>query len=626
MVDNEKNVSILDYFKYFDKYEKGKRPEACLNKRVKEPSLSEIVKKGDTSELLDRCQVAWQGLEQLRIDRERNIEYKNGNQWCDIVNDPENRGKRIKESELLVREGKSPLKHNFIQQFIRNLSGQMINSPTQSVVYARTKDDINLGEMLTNTLQACHHLNQVSRLDIGLLEELILSGIGCCKVRYEYWDSKNKGDGKLEIVASNRLFYNSDVEDIRMSELSIIGEIHDYTIGDVIKNFAKTPDDEKIISRIYSSVENNLSYSNEVGSFLIPSDKSKCRVIEVWDKRGRWKSSLHDYLTATISDDCKMSDREVDKINRERVEETIKLGREPDDTPLLHIDRHYEHYWNVSFISPTGELLHQRETPYAHREHPYVLTTIPAIDGNPRGVINDLIDIQRYINRLIVMIDFIMGASAKGVLMVPENSIPDGMSVDDFTSEYVKANGVIVYKPNNMRDVPFQISSNSTNVGAWEMLGMQMKLIQEISGISGAIQGYSTNSNTPSSLYAQQAQNSQLNYKVLFETIKYHQSRRDEKLLKVLMQYYKGERYISVAGATFGDTVNNYEPKMVSELIDFNLVISQSVSTPLYRQINDDLLKSMLDRGQIDLEMFLTNSSLPFADKLLTQLQAKKGN
>ena len=266
----------------------------------------------------------------------------------------------------------------------------------------------------------------------------------------------------------------------------------------------------------------------------------------------------------------------------------------------------------------------EKETPYTHGEHPYVLTTLPSIDGNVHGVLNDLIDIQRYINRLIVMIDFIMGASAKGVLMVPENSIPDGMSIDDFTSEYVKANGVIVYKPNNTRDVPFQITSNSTNVGAWEMLSMQMKLIQEISGISGAIQGHSTSGNTPSSLYAQQAQNSQLNYKVLFETIKYHQRQRDEKLLKVIMQYYKRERYISISGIGFGDTATKYEPSMVNEIIDFNLVVSQSTATPLYRQINDDLLKNMLDRGQIDLEMFLSNSSLPFADKLLVQMQSKE--
>lgn len=612
-------MEIAEYFKYVDKHGSGKEPEVCL---IQAQSVK--TKKSDGKQLLDSAFAAWQTLSNIREERKRNIDYKNGNQWSDIVDDPDNRGKKIREAELLAREGKSPLKHNFIQQFIRNLSGQMLNSPTQSVVFARTTNDTELGEMLTNTLQACHHLNEVSRLDLALLEELILSGVGCYKVRYEYWDTRKKGDGRLEVVAGNRLFYDCGFSDVSMSSLSVIGEIHDYSMDEVVRSFAKTPEDEKWIAKIYSPL-NRSNPEFEVGSdFFIPSDASKCRVIEVWHRRGRWENTLHDSMNATVTRDEKITTKEVERINKERIEQTIALGRSVEDAPLVHIDRNYVHYWSVSFISPTGEILMEKETPYTHASHPYVVTALPSIDGYPRSVVSDLVDIQRYINRLIVMIDFIIGASAKGVLMVPENSIPDGYSIEDFTSEYVKANGVILYKPNNTRDVPFQISSNSTNVGAWEMLNMQMGLIKEISGLSGAIQGYAPSSNTPSSLYAQQAQNSQLNYKVLFDTMRQCQRQRDEKLLKVLMQYYSRERYVSIAGVAFGKTATVYVPEMVAEIIDFNLVISQSTATPLYRQINDDLLKSMLDSGHIDLEMFLSNSSLPFAETLLSQLEAKK--
>lgn len=610
---------LSDYFKYVEKHGSVGVPEVCLTQ-----SERGKVKKSDGKTLLENAFAAWQTLGGVRDERKRNIEYKNGNQWSDIVDDPDHKGKKIRESELLTRQGKSPLKHNFIQQFIRNISGQMISSPTQSVVYARTIDDTELGEMLTNTLQACHYLNNVARLDIAMLEELILSGVGCCKVRYEFWDSRKKGDGKLEVVAGNRLFYDCGFSDASMSSLSVIGEIHDYSLDEVVRSFAKTPEDEKWIAKIYAPLNVSKPEFQTGSDFFTPSDPAKCRVIEVWHKKGRWESSLHDYLTGTVTRNDKITEKEVERINKERITASVALGREASEAPLVHIDRNYVHYWSVTFLTPTGEVLMEKETPYIHASHPYVLTSLPSIDGFPRGVVSDLIDIQRYINRLIVMIDFIIGASAKGVLMVPENSIPDGYSVEDFTSEYVKANGVILYKPNNTRDVPFQISSNSTNVGAWEMLNMQMGLIKEISGISGAIQGYAPSSNTPSSLYAQQAQNSQLNYKVLFDTMRHTQRLRDEKLLKVLMQFYKQERYVAIAGVTFGKTANIYIPKMISEIVDFNLVVSQSTATPLYRQINDDLLKSMLDGGHIDLEMFLSNSSLPFADSLLSQLSARK--
>lgn len=291
---------------------------------------------------------------------------------------------------------------------------------------------------------------------------------------------------------------------------------------------------------------------------------------------------------------------------------------------MQRLDRHYVYYWSVAFLSPNGDVLLERETPYSHLSHPYILASLPSADGLPKALISDVIDIQRYINRLIVMIDFIMGASAKGVLMVPENAVPDGYSINDFTSEYVKANGVILYKPTNTRDVPFQISSNSTNVGAWEMLNLQMNLIKEISGMSGAIQGHAAHSNTASSLYSQQAQNSQLNYKTLFETLRLAQKLRDEKLLKVLMQYYRTERYVSVAGKNFNELAAVYQPSLVGRIKEFNLVISRATDTPLYRQLNEEVLKGMLDRGQINMEMFLSNSTLPFADRLLSQIQELK--
>ena len=53
---------------------------------------------------------------------------------------------------------------------------------------------------------------------------------------------------------------------------------------------------------------------------------------------------------------------------------------------------------------------------------------IAATQANIAELDQNIIDQQRYINRLITLIDFIMGASAKGVLVFPENAIPKGMN------------------------------------------------------------------------------------------------------------------------------------------------------------------------------------------------------
>ena len=144
---------------------------------------------------------------------------------------------------------------------------------------------------------------------------------------------------------------------------------------------------------------------------------------------------------------------------------------------------------------------------------------MPVIDGRFKAVLSDVIDIQRYINRLLTLLDFIIGASAKGLLMVPQECIPDDMDIRDFAREYVKTNGVILIKKGAYDKLPKQISMNGTNIGAWEMFAQEMNIMQQISGLNGAVQGQVPRANTPSSLYAQQAQNSMMNFVVLLSLI-----------------------------------------------------------------------------------------------------------
>lgn len=582
-------------------------------------------------DLLMRCQNDWNRLGDFRKDRARNIRYKNGDQWGDTVQDPDT-GKYIREDEMLSSKGRVPLKHNFIQQFMRNIEGQMLSNPSKSIVYARAKDDATLGDMLTNTLQACHQLNKANRLDVAVMEELLLSGLACTKTRYTFWSTKNRSDGRLDLVGANRLFFNTDIEDPRLFDIRRIGEIHDYTMDELIGNFALSPQDAQALRDTYvhcydrAETYNGRDVTKEkkIKAFLVPDDISKCRVFEVWQKLGRWVTYVHDYADGT-EQITELSMTQIDAINTERIAQGAALGMEPESIALLYAERKYEYYWQVKFLTPNGTCIRSMETPYTHEEHPYSFAVMPMIDGAIRGVMTDLIDIQRYINRLIVMIDFIMGASAKGVLLVPEDCIPDSMTPEDFASEWVKGNGVVVYKPaTNGTSMPQQVSANSTNIGAWDMLKMEMNMLQQISGVSGAVQGHTPRSNTPSSLYAQEAQNSMLNYLIVFDTFKSFKQDRDEKLLKVLMQYYTDRRHVDISGDAYTETAKFYDPQMAKKIVDFNLVVSQSTDTPVFRAAMDDMLMQLFQAGAIPLEMFLDNTSMPFADKLKSDLKQIK--
>ena len=585
----------------------------------------------DNLTLLWRCARDWDAMDYLRKEHSRNLRYKNGDQWSDTVPDPDHPHRTIREDALISRSGKVPLKHNYIQQYIRNIHGQLLSSPTQTVVYARSRDDQPLGEMLTNALQACHQLNRIRKIDINVVEELCLTGIACAKVRYGYWSTKNRTDGKIDLVNINRLFFNADIEDPRLTDIRRIGELHDYTFDDLVRNFATCREDVQALREIYGICHDHTKlenlYENHASrlqnlNFLYTNDLGKYRVIEVWERLGRWVLYIHDYADGTEEIYTELTMQEVEAINASRIEQGMAAGIAPDTVKLIYAREQYEYYWRVKYLTPNGYCIKETESPYAHEEHPYVLAAMPVIDGRFKAVLSDVIDIQRYINRLLTLLDFIIGASAKGLLMVPQECIPDDMDIQDFAREYVKTNGVILIKKGAYDKLPKQISMNGTNIGAWEMFAQEMNIMQQISGLNGAVQGQVPRANTPSSLYAQQAQNSMMNFVVLFENYNMFCEERDEKLLKVLMQYYTTRRYIGTNGKTAGEMAKFYEPEMAQKIEDFNLTAAKSNDTPVFRQMTDDLLMKLLESGRITLEIFLNNCSLPGADKLLAEVKS----
>lgn len=585
----------------------------------------------DNLTLLWRCARDWDAMDYLRKEHSRNLRYKNGDQWSDTVPDPDHPHRTIREDALISRSGKVPLKHNYIQQYIRNIHGQLLSSPTQTVVYARSRDDQPLGEMLTNALQACHQLNRIRKIDINVVEELCLTGIACAKVRYGYWSTKNRTDGKIDLVNINRLFFNADIEDPRLTDIRRIGELHDYTFDDLVRNFATCREDVQALREIYGICHDHTKlenlYENHASrlqnlNFLYTNDLGKYRVIEVWERLGRWVLYIHDYADGTEEIYTELTMQEVEAINASRIEQGMAAGIAPDTVKLIYAREQYEYYWRVKYLTPNGYCIKETESPYAHEEHPYVLAAMPVIEGRFKAVLSDVIDIQRYINRLLTLLDFIIGASAKGLLMVPQECIPDDMDIQDFAREYVKTNGVILIKKGAYDKLPKQISMNGTNIGAWEMFAQEMNIMQQISGLNGAVQGQVPRANTPSSLYAQQAQNSMMNFVVLFENYNMFCEERDEKLLKVLMQYYTTRRYIGTNGKTAGEMAKFYEPEMAQKIEDFNLTAAKSNDTPVFRQMTDDLLMKLLESGRIPLEIFLNNCSLPGADKLLAEVKS----
>lgn len=181
---------------------------------------------------------------------------------------------------------------------------------------------------------------------------------------------------------------------------------------------------------------------------------------------------------------------------------------------------HAEHLseWHYVYVTEKGILMREGISPYAHAGHPFVVTAYPFIDGEVHAFVGDLIDQQRYTNRLITLYDWVIRSSAKGVLLFPEEALSRRQNLTSVSEQWSKYNGVIVYKGKNLTHLPQQVTGNTMNIGIGELLNIQLKMMEDVSGVSGALQGRYPAAGVSGTLYNQQTENSLISLRDILDS------------------------------------------------------------------------------------------------------------
>lgn len=355
----------------------------------------------------------------------------------------------------------------------------------------------------------------------------------------------------------------------------------------------------------------------------MPRDLTRCRVIEVWRKESKPRYRCHDINNGDVFKiDVEDFDALVGKENEQRLQMARELGMDESEVPLIKYEWFMDSYWYYYYLTPFGDILEEGETPYEHKGHPYVFKAYPFIDGEIHSFVSNVIDQQRYTNRLITMYDWIMRASAKGVLLFPEECLPKGMSMEDVADEWARFNGVIMIKqPKTGTALPQQVANNCTQIGISELLNMQLKFFEDISGVNGALQGKPGYSGMSASLYNQQAQNATTSLLDLLDTFSSFIRDGATKDVKNIQQFYDTPRVFNIAGQN--SAIVEYDPRKIRD-VEFDLSIVESTATPAYRAIMNEMLMQLWQAHAISVEQLLEHGDFPFADKLLQSIQSQR--
>lgn len=354
-----------------------------------------------TERILLAAYNAWSNGAELRRNRNRNKNFTYGKQWNDLTTDID--GNPITEGRKIRETGKKPLTNNMMRQMVKSVVGRFRNT---------IKD-----EQHNDTLSSFIKFNQADELDSRALEEFLISG--CCIQRVDF-DIHCKNHLRIDNVNINRFFVNT-IQDPRAWDCEIVGQLHDLSLAELIikvgarnnRNRASWIRDIYCNENTQNDIANfstRLGANNESTFDFWYTHNNKFRAIEVWTIESTEILKCHDRKKAkyfTIPFTAKSS---VDKENNTR-----RKNNEPEITTQWDITE----VWRCRWFSPMGHLLTEYDSPFQHGTHPFVMKFYPLTDGEVHSFVEDVIDQQKYVNRLITLIDHIMGASAKGVLLFP---------------------------------------------------------------------------------------------------------------------------------------------------------------------------------------------------------------
>lgn len=590
-------------------------------------------------ELLTRCRNAWNNLSGVRETRARTMRYCTGDQWSDIIRVyKKGYWQEMTEREYMERRNQTPMSNNIVVSILETITGLYAKQGTEPVCFARDNDSRQLSDMMSATMQCNWQNTYMQDLLNHAIKDYLQGGQMFARESWEYRDL-GMPDSWTDLMEPDHMFFECG-SDPRHNDISLIGVLQDVSIEDLYNKFAKekynlTIDKLNAIFDIQEPYSHNGGYEfNEEKSLdnlsFDYSNKGKhyVRVIEVWATETKPRLQCFDpiatsgnnaYFRIDADDEAMIAKLKSD--NEKRKQQYDEMGVPEDERAYITSEPIADKYWYYTFMAPDGTILCQGETPYDHKSHPFTMKLYPYINGEIHPFMANVIDQQRYINRLIVMNDMALRSSFKGFKMIP-TTVLNGMSPDEFKENAIEYDGWIFYtpKPQLPNVKPEIITSNAVNIGTNELLQIELNLIREVTNVSGALQGKTPSAGTSAARYSQESQNATTSLYTILSDMDVFTERLATKKCMTIQQFYDDGRKIYDK-----DNLNVYRyDRLSARDIHFKISIKNAAATAAYNTLQNDELKELLQMGAINLVQYLQNVNKPYADKLLASVQEQQ--
>jgi len=587
----------------------------------------------EDNDLKIRCEQAWNNLDDVRQTRERVMEYVYGDQWGDIIR---YKNGFVTEREYIQRKGNVPLQNNIMISILQSIVGLYAKQRGEPNCFAVRKDGQWLSDMMSATIQSCWTKTKMPDVLKVAFEDFALGGVAVSRETYEERDGWK--DAWTDFINPNYVFWEAG-NDSRMTDLRMIGVLHDVAPGDLYNRFCTKEygwsveelnevfhieNDETLRGyRKESGLQQNEKDSLSSVSFDKPSDESLCRLIEVWTKETKPRYQCYDPLAQSADEveyRVEINDLwHVQQENELRVRQYQEVGVPEEEWALIEYELVEDRYWYYTFMAPDGTVIAEGETPYESHSHPFTIKLYPYVNSEIHPFMGNIIDQQRYINRLIIMHDMAARSAAKGLTIFPIENIPDGMSKADVADELTEYDGLLFIQTNrlnpNLR--PEIITSNAVQIGTQELLQMELNLARDITNVSGALQGKTPSAGTSAARYNQETENATTSLMSILQDFTSFMEDIATKKCMMIKQYYRKGRLVTNKDKTSLIEYDNLSARDVY----FETTIKESAKTAAFQTYLNDTALQLLQMNAISVKQYLEVVNLPYADELLQIIQ-----
>ena len=581
-----------------------------------------------------RCEQAWNDKNDIRLVRDRVRRYTYEDQWGDII---EYRHGRTTERKYIQSKGNVPLQNNIMISILNSVVGLYAKQSGEPNCFAVKHDAQWLSDMMSATMQTCWQKTYMRDVLKTAFEDFIIGGVAVSRETYE--ERNGHLDSWTDIINPNYAFWEAGT-DVRMSDLQLVGALHDVAPGQLYRQFCNqkygwTVNEinevfgiNKTDSHRYfrsAGLQQNEQDALDAISFDKPSNNSKCRLIEVWTKESKTRYQCYDPIAENGDEvEYRVEVKDIwhiEQVNQERIRQCQEVGMTEEEWPLIEYEKIEDEYWYYTFMAPDGTIIADGENPYETKDQPFTIKLYPYVNSEVHPFMGNIIDQQRYINRLIIMHDMAARSAAKGLTIFPVECIPDGMTKEDIADEMTEYDGILFFDTNKMNPNlrPEIISSGAVQIGTQELLQMQLNLAREITNVSGALQGKTPSAGTSAARYAQETQNATTSLESLMQDFTSFSEQIARTKCMFIKQFYRNGRMVYNSEHRLIDYDN-----MSCRDVDFVINIKEAAATAAYQTYINDQAMQLLQLGIIDGETYLSICNLPFKDDALAAIEQRK--